>query len=262
MGLENSPNEGMMVVQLRNYLCTLGAARVLIISPEIGRLVRALPVRRRRLVDRKVVGVDVTFADGVDEAALRRIREELRLTEKSRLVLTIGALAPRKSHELFVRAAERVVREFPTAVFGIVGEGPLRVQLEDEVRRRGLTESVRLLGQRHDIPSLLKLTDVYVKPGIVEGFIGITVLEAQVIGCPVVAFETEDVKLAIHDGLTGVLATLGSPEALADAILRLLRSPQEASRIAAAGMTRAKAEYAIDSVCSGLLEEYRSLLAS
>lgn len=260
MGLENAPDEARVITHLRNYLCTVGAARVFIISPAIGRLVRRLPVRRRRLVDRKVVGIDTTFGGHVDPASLSRAREELGLADDSKLVLTIGALEPRKSHELFVRAAEKVVSACPAALFAIVGEGTLRPDLENEILQRRLGACVKLLGLRHDIATLLTLTDVYVKPGIVEGFIGITVLEAQAVGRPVVAFETEDVKLAIQDGVTGILAPCGRPDALADAILRLLRNPEEARRIAAAGQARARAEYGIEAVSSGLLEEYRSLL--
>ena len=54
---------------------------------------------------------------------------------------------------------------------------------------------------RDDVERILAATDVYVRPGVVEGFIGITVLEAQALGVPVVSFRTDDVQLAVegHD---------------------------------------------------------------
>ena len=69
---------------------------------------------------------------------------------------------------------------------------------------------------------LLSATDVYVKPGVVEGFIGITVLEALGLAKPVVAFETEDVKLALTDGETGLIVPNGDVASLAERILYLL----------------------------------------
>jgi len=262
MGLENSPDESRFITNLRNYLCTLGADRILIISPVIGRLVRALPIRAARIVDRKVVGVNLAFADHVDDAMLERLRDELHVGTDTKVVLTVGALAPRKSHELFIRAAKEVIAAFPNVLFVVVGEGPLRSSLHDEIRKLGLGDKVKLIGQRRDVAALLKITDVYVKPGIVEGFIGITVLEAQAVGCPVVAFETEDVKLAIEEGVTGLLVPLGHVHDLATAILHLLKHPDRAAAIAAAGRSKVEAEFGIDAVTLGLLAEYRTVIDS
>jgi glycosyltransferase involved in cell wall biosynthesis len=262
MGLANSPREPRLLTDLRNFACTFGAARVLIISPEIRRMVERLPIRRDRLVDRKVVGVDVRLATRTDSTAQALLRGELGLEPDAPLVATIGGLAPRKSHELFIRAAALVLRDFPRASFVVVGEGPERTSLEAEIRRLGVGHAVRLLGERSDIASLLALTTVYVKPGIVEGFIGITVLEAQTMGCPVVAFQTEDVKLAIEDGVTGVLAARGDVGALAEAILRLLREPAVAATISAAARLKVEREFSIEAVVTELVAEYGSLIGS
>jgi glycosyltransferase involved in cell wall biosynthesis len=82
---------------------------------------------------------------------------------------------------------------------------------------------------------LLSATDVYVKPGIVEGFVGITVLEALAVGKPVVAFETEDVKLALTDGETGLIVPNGDVARLADRISYLLQNPSVGARLGQAG---------------------------
>ena len=260
MGLANSPKESMLVTQLRNFACTLGATRILVMSPAIGAHLRRLPIRRARMVDRLAVGVDLALQGEVDERIKEELRRELRLEGGRPLISTIGQLSPRKSHHLFVAAAIEVLRDVPDAVFAIVGEGPDRKMLDAQIAQGGAEASVRLLGERGDIANVLSLTTVYVKPGIVEGFVGITVLEAQAMGCPVVAFETEDVKLAIEDGVTGLIARGAEPGQLASCVLKLLRSAIFAAEIAHAGREKVRAEFSIQAVVTGLLAEYRAVI--
>jgi glycosyltransferase involved in cell wall biosynthesis len=96
---------------------------------------------------------------------------------------------------------------------------------------------------------------VYVKPGVVEGFIGITVLEALVLGKPVVAFETEDVKLALSDGETGFIVPNGDVGRLAERILYLLHNPAVGSRLGEAGQKIVLERFDFG-VLAGRLEEF------
>ena len=152
------------------------------------------------------------------------MRREFDFPSDALIVSTIGALHPRKSHELFIEAAVTISAAEPRARFLVIGEGELLAELQDLVRRQtnGLDDRLAFTGVRDDIPRLLSATDVYVKPGVVEGFVGITVLEALALGKPVVAFETEDVKLALTDGETGLIVPNGDVASLAEKILYLL----------------------------------------
>src|ERR1051326_6724432 len=133
-------------------------------------------------------------------------------------------------HELFIEAAARVSAAEPRTCFLIIGDGELRAELETLAAARGLCARLAFTGVREDVPRLLSATDVYVKPGIVEGFIGITVLEALALGKPVVAFDTEDVKLALSDGETGFIVANADVRQLAERILYLLRHPEIGQR--------------------------------
>jgi glycosyltransferase involved in cell wall biosynthesis len=110
-------------------------------------------------------------------------------------------------------------------------------------------------GVRDDVARLLSATDVYVKPGVVEGFIGITVLEALGLGKPVVAFETEDVKLALTDGETGLIAPNGDVASLAERIVYLLRNPSVGSALGLAGQQVVLQRFDFG-VLAGRLEEF------
>lgn len=234
MGLQNSPRELPVTTWLRNWFLALGAEQILVISPEIRRHLKRVGAREEALVDFNFVGLDVeTFQPSEDDH--QSVRREFGFPPDAWIVSTIGALHPRKSHELFIEAAARVVQAEPRTCFLVIGEGELRSELEQLAAARGLSGKLAFTGVRADIARLLSATDVYVKPGIVEGFIGITVLEALALGKPVVAFETEDVKLALTDGTTGVIVANADVGQLADGIVYLLRHPEAGQRMGQAG---------------------------
>src|SRR5690242_12751580 len=224
MGLQNSPRELPVTTWLRNWFLALGAEQILVISPEIRRHLKRVGAREETLVDFNFVGLDVeTFRTRVDD--YQSVRREFGFPADALVVSTIGALHPRKSHELFIEAAAQVNAAEPRTCFLIIGEGELRAELEQLALARGLDRRLAFTGVRSDVARLLSATDVYVKPGIVEGFIGITVLEALALEKPVVAFETEDVKLALTDGETGLIGPNADVGRLAGRILYLLRHP-------------------------------------
>jgi glycosyltransferase involved in cell wall biosynthesis len=234
MGLQNSPRELPLTTWLRNWLLTLGAEQILVISPEIRRHLKAVGARDTSLVDFNFVGLDIgEFQNRPDDHLA--VRHEFGFPADAHIVSTIGALHPRKSHELFIDAAALVAAQEPRARFLIIGEGELLDELGQYASARGVGRRLVFTGVRDDVARLLAATDVYVKPGVLEGFIGITVLEALSLGKPVVAFDTEDVKLALTDGETGLIAPNGDVAALAERIVYLLRTPEVGARLGQAG---------------------------
>src|SRR5438445_1718962 len=241
MGLQNSPRELPVTTWLRNWFLALGAEQILVISPEIRRHLKGVGAREEVLVDFNFVGLDVDAFKQADpgEPSLDHyasVRREFDFPSDALIVSTIGALHPRKSHELFIEAAVTISAAEPRARFLLIGEGVLLAELQGLVRRTSRLEG-RLLftGVREDVARLLSATDVYVKPGVVEGFVGITVLEALALGKPVIAFETEDVKLALADGETGLIAPNGDVASLAERIVYLLRNPSVGHALGQAG---------------------------
>src|SRR5919199_45878 len=249
MGLQNSPRELPVTTWLRNWFLALGAEQILVISPE------------QALVDFNFVGLDVDAFKPQPEADDRQsVRREFGFPSEALLVSTIGALHPRKSHELFVEAAVSVAVAEPRARFLVVGEGELHAELELLARSRGLDGRLVFTGVRDDVARLLAATDVYVKPGIVEGFIGITVLEALGLGKPVVAFDTQDVKLALTDGQTGLIARNPDVADLADRILYLLRHPDVGARLGQAGQRLVLERFDFGVLARRLEEFYQGVL--
>src|SRR6266571_4515168 len=164
MGLQNSPRELQVTTWLRNWFLALGAEQILVISPEIRRHLRRVGAPDQTLVDFNFVGLDLeAFQPSPDDYL--SVRSEFGFPSDALIVSTIGALHPRKSHELFVEAAVTVSNAEPRARFLVIGEGELRMELEVRARTKGLAERLQFTGVRDDVARLLSATDVYVKPG-------------------------------------------------------------------------------------------------
>jgi len=257
MGLQNSDAERRLTTDVRNALLVWRADEILVISPAIRDALTRIHVPMSRMRDARIVGLDDSAFEFVPRMRAAA-REQLRVPDDVKLVTTIGALHPRKSHDLFVQMAA-VVRERVTNVsFAIVGGGPEEPALRRLADGLGLRDHVRFTGPLSDVRHVLAATDVYVKPGVVEGFIGITVLEAMAAGKPVVAFDTRDVRVAVEQEVTGLIAS--SVAELADHVVALLRDPARAQRIGEAGLALVRARFQMSSIAEDLEINYRASL--
>lgn len=137
-----------------------------------------------------------------------------------------------------VRAFARVRAERP-ARLRLVGDGPERANVELLVASLGLTGDVEQLGERADLPELLREAAVFLLPSETESF-GLAALEALACGVPVVASRVGGVPEVVEDGRTGFLCGVGDVEAMAKGTLRLLSDP--ALHQAHATAARARAE--------------------
>lgn len=253
MGLQTSPDEWYTATQLRNYCVCFAAQRVYIISPAIGKFVHRLPLKKSRLQELNVVGIKLPSPATTDTLALKK---ELAIPPGDRVVMTIGRLEACKSHELFIQTACKVLFRNPDVTFIIVGVGPLKAGLQSIVDKNNVSSKVKLVGLRTDVYELLSMCDVYMKPGVVNGFIGITVLEAQAMGVPVVAWYTEDVTMAIENGITGFLINGTDTNAMAEKIGTLLADKKQAEKIGENGRTFVQKTFTIEGIARNLLKAY------
>ncbi len=188
----------------------------------------------------------------------RSLRTELGLSEGTIAVGNVAALAPHKSQTDFIRAARLVADEMPSVRFFIVGEGRERPRLEALVRELGLTERFVLTGFRDDALEILSLFDCFVLSSSLEGLCT-SIMDAQVLGVPVVATRTGGVPDLVQDGETGLLVPPRQPHELAAAILRLLRD-----RVLREGVARQAQErsslYGYQTMVSGTHGAYTQLV--
>jgi len=123
-------------------------------------------------------------------------------------IISIGRLVPQKNHELFLRAAAELVREIPRQRFIIVGDGPLRADLERQAAEVGLADRVTFTGERRDVDALLRDASLFWLTSRWEGMPNV-VLEALASGVPAIATDVSGTRTLIRDGHDGFIVASG-----------------------------------------------------
>ena len=144
--------------------------------------------------------------------------------------------------------------------FAIVGDGELKEALHAQAAELGISERVRFLGFRTDVPSLLKAFDLFVMPSHMEG-LGTSVLDALAARLPVVGTEAGGMPEILIEGETGLVCPIKDSASLSKNLLRVLEDPDLAQRMASAGRARVEAMFSTTSMVEGTLAVYRRLLA-
>jgi len=132
-------------------------------------------------------GIDFKKYNGSSSPTmLASIKESLSIPLQSPVIGIVGMIFPVKDHSTFLKAAHRIIKDRPDAMFLIVGSGPLEDRLKVEANQLGIEENVKFVGLREDVPHLLQIIDVYVCSSVSEG-LSLSILEAMAAGKPVVA---------------------------------------------------------------------------
>lgn len=140
------------------------------------------------------------------------------------LVLYLGRLARQKSLEVLIRSARKVINRLPRVEFVIAGAGPDKKRLERLVKQLKLDRWVRFAGRvaEPEKVALYQKAWVFVNPSLIEGW-GITTIEANACGTPVVASNVAGLRDAVHNPHSGLLVPYGKVDEFSQSIIRLLR---------------------------------------
>jgi glycosyltransferase involved in cell wall biosynthesis len=191
----------------------------------------------------------------------RRARAELGIERASRVLICVGRLVPGKGQEHLLDAMPGVLERWPDAVLLLVGDGPRREELERRVRDDApLGRAVRFLGWRSDVDRLISASDVLVLPSDSEAA-PLPVLEAMKAGAPVVAARVGGVPEIVADGESGYIVPRGDATALAEALQRMLRTPEHMRRLGLAGRRIAEERFGIEGAARALERIYLEVLA-
>ena len=121
-----------------------------------------------------------------DAAARAAVRAELGLAGDVFAVGHVGRFTEQKNHAFLLKIFAALHARRPDSALLLAGDGPLRPKIAEQARRLGLSEAVRFLGLREDVPALLSAMDCFVFPSLHEG-LPVTLVEAQAAGLPVAA---------------------------------------------------------------------------
>jgi glycosyltransferase involved in cell wall biosynthesis len=208
---------------------------------------------RRDVIQRKLKPADVvhTIHTGIDfnaslpnKSETKRIRRHWQIPPQAPLILTVARLSYEKGVDILLQAAETVAGWHPDAHFVVVGDGPLRNTLEQQVRSANLQQNVHLVGFRADVDHCLAAADLFVMPSLMEGMPN-ALLEAYRAKLPVIASAAGGLPEAVDHEKTGLLVAPGDPDELASAIRRLLTDKSLRQQLACNGRNWAEQRFSL-----------------
>jgi len=231
------------------------------------RLVSVGAALRDELIDQRVAKPEkiTTIHSGVDFSQLSPYLEKPPVSLEgvppgSRIVGFVGRLAQQKAPDVLLEAFELVKQQAPDAHLVFVGDGPMRQELEDAACRKVLSDSVHLLGERPDVPQLLRSMTVFALPSRWEG-VGRALTEAMYMKLPVVSTGVNGSSELVQDGATALVARVDDPADLADKILALLNDPARGAALGEAAHRKVKHLMAAETMVRKTLLLYEELTA-
>ena len=203
----------------------------------------------------------VVVHDGIDVGKIGRlpgvdIHGEFWLPRGAPVVVNVGALVDHKGQKYLVAAMPHVLKAVPDAFLIIFGEGELRGALEKQIKQLGLEKQVRLAGFREDVLQVVKSADLFVMSSVTEG-LGSTVLDAMAMRLAVVGTRAGGIPEAVVHNETGVLVPAADPQALATAMIGLLKSPKRRHEMGERGLARVTEHFGVARFLDETLRAYR-----
>lgn len=199
-------------------------------------------------------GIDHTQFSPVDHKQRDVLREAKKISGNP-VIGIIARLSSVKGIDVMIAAMPLVLEQFPNACLWIVGQGDQEAYLKDCVLKRNLNKSINFLPAVNQASALLPLFDIFVMPSLQEG-LGLSVMEAQASGVPVVASKVGGLVDLIEDGQTGFLVAPNHFKELAERIMMLLKDPHKAECMAQTALERIKTQFSAERMVQETYECY------
>jgi glycosyltransferase EpsF len=131
-------------------------------------------------------GIEISRYSDLSNDCQSSLKSELAIAPESKVIGHIGRFYEQKNHRFLLSILKKMADNGHNFVAVLVGEGPLKHDIENEAKRLGIIHYIRFVGVRSDIPRLMRSFDAFVFPSLFEGF-GIVMIEAQAAGTPCIA---------------------------------------------------------------------------
>lgn len=172
---------------------------------------------------------------------------------------SIGSLTSQKGYTHMIEAIRIMTSRSIPVKLTFVGDGPLRGELEEQVKRSGLGDIVRFTGVLKDVGNELRTFDIVAGASLREG-LPLGILEAMASGRAVVTTDIGGNREAVEDGVTGLLVPPADPEALALALESLWEDGEKRASMGRAGRTRVEEYFSAREMVAGTERIYDSVL--
>lgn len=219
---------------------------------------RILPAARVHAIANGIVAAP-RASEAQRQQARRALRREIGAADDAPVIGCVARLVWFKGLDTLVDALPAVLRVCPDVQVAVAGDGPLRAELAARAAALGVADRLHLLGERNDVPQLLRGFDLFVLPSVSEGM-PLTILEAMGAGLPVVATAVGGVPELMVAGETGLLVPPGDAVALAPALQRLLCDAPLRRRMGDNGRRRLLSDFSADAMVAATDALLRRLL--
>ena len=202
-----------------------------------------------------------TIYNGLDPSHWNLISTRRRDGHQIRIT-TVGNIRRVKGHDVLLRAAGKILREYPNVSFSIAGgvlERDYFKELQALAKELDIVDQVHFCGAVSALREHLAESDIFVLPSRSEGFSN-AIIEAMAASLPVVATNVGGNAEAIENGVSGYIVPSEDPDALAEAILRLVQDPERAASMGARGKVIAESKFTEQAMMKSIASAYAAIL--
>lgn len=264
-GIENT---SMQLDSLRRLLLRVSlslSSSVTAVADSAGELLKHLMKRNSLSLTVIPNGVDTNFYKPYASVAERLfIREKLGLPKNAFLFGCVAAFRPVKNHAGLLKAFQKALcEESPDSAQHVsmvfVGNGPLQADMHSLAKKLGIEKSVIFLGNRNDVPHILRALDVFVLNSTTEG-LSYAILEAMATGLPVIATDVGANPQIVAHGNKGCIVRQGDENAMAAAIAYAIRNKPHLVELGAAARREVIERYSIQAMAAGYMALYEEIM--
>lgn len=245
----------LFYIALEKWASRFGQKLIVVAEADIDKgLARGIGRREDYVVIRSGIELE---RFGHPQVPRNETRRQLGIPVDALVIGSVTRLSEQKAPLDLVESFALAHRASPGVRFVIVGDGPMRSQVEARLKERNLADATVLTGLRRDIPELMAAFDVFTLNSLWEGLPRV-LPQAMATGLPIVCTRADGSADAIVDGENGLLVPRSDPAAAAEQILRLLADPELRRRMGEAGQRRAPS-YDARTMVGQIDQLYRSL---
>jgi len=191
--------------------------------------------------------------------SFKNVRKEYNIEEEICLIGAVGRMVWQKGFKYLIESIPEIIETLPQSKILIVGDGPLRAEMEALSERLKIGKNVSFTGFRSDIKEILSALDLLVIPSLSEGFPMVT-LEAMAMAKPIIATNIDGITEQITDGIDGILVPPKDPSALAKAVVRVLDDKELARSMGLSARKKVEQEFSVEKMVTETEKVYLSLL--
>lgn len=200
-------------------------------------------------------GVHLGYLKRVDHKAICEYRQSLGIPDNAQVVGSIFRFWAEKRPMLWLKTAVLVAKHYPDVHFLVIGEGPMRGEMEAFINHHGLKGRVHLPGARPEVATPLSAMNTFVLTSEFEGTPNV-VLEAQWLGLPIVSTDAGGAREAFIHGATGLLATTATAEDVSVLVIQCLATQAMRAEAATKGPTFVEREFGVSRMIQETLALY------